>query len=170
MSEKEDAIIALQSTYEALRAEAVKSNEGPNGPLRIQCNKILCQINKLSSPVSFDVVIKTPDLPKTAEAWQLWKVILACTVAAPVALVMLALLYATSNISNPNSKFRVEQDNSNSELRVKEYNYEQEKELWEKTYAACKIKNWQRQQQINLVGGGDFCKDKLVANGMKYPY
>jgi hypothetical protein len=148
MAEKEDAILALSSTYEALRAEAIKANEGPDGPLRLQCKQILDQINKLSGPVSIKIKIDTPDLPKAAGAWQLWKIILACTVAAPVALVMILLLYGISNGNSPESKAYNAQ-------------YRQEKELWEQAYAACKIQNPNSQYD---------CKDKLVASGMKYPY
>ena len=161
MAEKEDAILALSSTYEALRAEAIKANEGPDGPLRLQCKQILDQINKLSGPVSIKIKIDTPDLPKAAGAWQLWKIILACTVAAPVALVMILLLYGISNGNSPENQRSIEQHNQLESM------HKQSVIAWEQALARCKIQN---PEPPGYQIPADYCRDKLQANGMVDPY
>ena len=118
------AIKALNDAYDSLAAEAVKMNEGPNGPLRLQCKQIEDQIKRLKNSGTFDVTIKTPDLPKTAEAWQLWKVILACTVALPVGFVMLLVIGALLNSNTP-------------EFKRQEALREQEQLIWKQAMAAC---------------------------------
>jgi len=151
MEEKEEAIRALWSTYDALKAGADKINEGSNGPLRLQCKQIQDQIYKLTNSGTFDVTIKTTDLPKTAESWQLWKVILACTVALPVGFVMLLIIGVLLNSNTP-------------EFKRQEALREQEQLIWKQAMAACENRN------SNTIGAYTYCKNYLIANGVKYPY
>ena len=139
------AIKALNDAYDSLAAQAVKMNEGPNGPLRLQCKQIEDQIKKLKNSGTFDVTIKTPDLPKTAESWQLWKVILAWTVALPVGFFMLLIIWVLIS-------FRLSPPES----------YRQDA-LREQTMAACKIRN------SNKYDLNEYCINYLRANGVKYP-
>ena len=145
------AIKALNDVYDSLAAQAVKMKEGPNGPLRLQCKQIEDQIKRLKNSGTFDITIKTPDLPKTAEAWQLWKVILACTVALPVGFVMLLVMWGLLRLNSP-------------EYQMQEALRKQEQLIWEQAMAACKNQN------VNTIGAHTYCKNKLIANGVKYPY
>ena len=145
------AIKALYDAYDSLAAQAVKMNEGPNGPLRLQCKQIEDQIKRLKNSGTFDVAIKTPDLPKTAEAWQLWKVILACTVALPVGFVLLLVMWSLLRSNSP-------------EYQRQEALRRQEQLIWKQAMAACKNQN------VNIIDPHTYCKNKLIANGVKYPY
>jgi sensor c-di-GMP phosphodiesterase-like protein len=151
MAEKEEAIRALWSTYDALKAGADKIKEGSNGPLRLQCKQIQDQIYKLTNSGAFDVTIKTPDLPKTVESWQLWKVILACTVAIPVGFVMLLVMWGLLRTNSP-------------EYQRKEALRQQEQLIWEQAMAACENRN------SNAIGAYTHCRNYLIANGVKNPY
>ena len=148
------AIKALNDAYDNLAAQSIKMNEGPNGPLRLQCKQIEDQIKKLKNSGTFDVTIQTPDLPKTAEAWQLWKVILACTVALPVGFVMLLVIGALLNSNTP-------------EFKRQEALREQEQLIWKQAMAACENRNV---NNVNTIGFNNYCKNYLIANGVKYPY
>jgi len=147
------AIKALNDAYDSLAAQAVKMNEGPNGPLRLQCKHIEDQIKKLKNSGTFDVTIKTSDLPKTAESWQLWKVILAWTVALPVGFLMLLIIWALISIRL-----------SAPELKREEALRKQEQQIWEQAMAACELRN------RNAFDAYTYCKNNLIANGVKYPY
>jgi len=154
MPEREDSIRALRSAYEALSAQSIKTNEGPSGPLRLQCNQILEQINKPSSPVSVKVRIDGSDIAKTASAWQLWKTIIACALAAPIGFTMLVLLHGLSVGNSPEFKRQIAQR-------------EEKTALWKQAMAACELQN------VKLPTGmmqSEHCKNKLLANGMVYPY
>ena len=154
------AIKALNDAYDSLAAQAVKMNEGPNGPLRLQCKHIEDQIKKLKNSGTFDVTIKTSDLPKTAESWQLWKVILAWTVALPVGFLMLLIIWALISIrlSAPELKREGALREQKEALR------EQEQQIWEQAMAACELRN------RNAFDAYTYCKNNLIANGVKYPY
>ena len=144
------AIKALNDAYDSLAAQAVKMNEGPNGPLRLQCKQIEDQIKRLKNSGTFDVAIKTPDLPKTAEAWQLWKVILACTVAVPVGFVMLLVMWALLRLNSPTPS---------------QAQWEKDKRIWDQAMAVCILKN----PNIPSYYVDDVCKNKLLANGLTKP-
>ena len=154
MPEQDGTISALRSAYDALSAQSIKTNEGPNGPLRLQCKQILEQINHLSSPVSFKVKIDSSDIAKNSGAWQLWKTIIACTLAAPVGFIMLLLLHGLSVGNSPEFKRQIAQR-------------EEKTALWNQAMAACELQN------VKLPTGmmqSEYCKNKLLANGMVYPY
>ena len=144
------AIKALNDAYDSLAAEAVKMNEGPNGPLRLQCKQIEDQIKKLKNSGTFDVTIQTPDLPKTAEAWQLWKVILACTVALPVGFVMLLVMWVIVSPKTPTPS---------------QAQYARDKRAWDQAMAVCELQN----SKISYYEVSNFCENKLLANGLTKP-